>query len=420
MRRTTRLSLLLMICAGLMTDSPGVLAQKGGKGKQGQATGRQKNGRGGGHKGGGKSAQKDNRESPAAHLPVGFQQLSRDEVKQLDGLTQRALGWIGESSPKRTRPSLVAPFFGGFGTARGSTNDPDEGDGEEQDQSERLNSNVGLLVLAVLDDEQRDVLARLLIDQRNAIQVYAKTRDSLTAKLQEIRGQTQTSRTFDRGVAELAGELGEQEASIGLAQAKAFVELRKSLREDQLEYLQLVRANSDVLRTETPAVQKVRDLLAKLDDDDQEALQSLAIKAVSFATGTADQNALVRDGKSATLLGSVKAGGKSDGSTTAFLGTLTVAQQRQLYLLLQSEQRVAGTYAAKRSQIIAALDSLKDGKPVNEQRMRQAGSALVTIEGRVALQEARTFEQLSTSLSKAQSVFISQNLLAAATDKGTK
>jgi len=409
-----------MICAGLMADSPRVLAQKGGKGKQGQTAGRQKNGKGGGQKSGGKSTQKDNRESPAAHLPVGFQQLSKDEVKQLDGLTQRALGWIGESSPKRTRASLIAPFFGGLGTTRGSTDDPDEVNGEEQDQSERLNSDVGLLVLAVLDDKQRAMLARLLLDQRDAIQLYGKTRDSLTAKLQEIRGQTRASRTFDRDVSKVAGELGEQEASIGLAQAKAFAELRKSLREDQLEYLRLVRANPDVLRTETPAVQKVRDLLAKLDDDDQETLQSLAIKSVSFATGTADQNTLVRGGKFATLLGTVKGDGKSDGSTTAFLGTLTVAQQRQLYLLLLSAQRVAGSYAAKRNQIIAALDSLKDSKPVNEQRMKQAGSALVAIEARVALQEARTFEQLSTSLSKAQSVFISQNLLADAKDKGAK
>ena len=54
MRRTTRLSLLLMICAGLMTDSPGVLAQKDGKGKQGQTAGRQKSGKGEGKKGGGR------------------------------------------------------------------------------------------------------------------------------------------------------------------------------------------------------------------------------------------------------------------------------------------------------------------------------------------------------------------------------
>ena len=53
MRRTIRLSLLLILFLGLLTDPREVCAQKGGKGKQGQAAGRQKSGKGEGKKGGG-------------------------------------------------------------------------------------------------------------------------------------------------------------------------------------------------------------------------------------------------------------------------------------------------------------------------------------------------------------------------------
>jgi len=417
MQRVVRASLPLLLIGGLLAFPIDVSAQKGGKGKQGQTAGGRKGG-----KGGGQGAQKGDRESPAAHLPVGFHGLSKDEVKQLDGLTQRALGWICKTAPKRSSDEPVADFFGSLATDRGSRGgDGNAPDGKDDDnQSAERGREIGLLVMAVLDAKQRNQLAKLLVGQRGSMQEYGQLRDRLTAKLQELRGEQRPSRTFDRDVTQLAGELGEKEAEIAFAQARSFVALHKSIREDQLEYLRLVRANPDVLKTDNPAVQSVRDLLAKMEDRDQALLQSLAVKAMSFATGTAVENALARSSKSPSLLGTVKGGGKSDGSTTAFLATLTVSQQRTLFTVLQSEQRLAGGYTKRRSQLIAALDSLKDGKPVNEHKLKQAGGDLVEIEARAALLEARAFERLSTSLSKAQAVFISQNLLPEAKGKEDK
>lgn len=46
MRRILRLSLVLILFLGLLTDLRKVCAQKGGKEKQGQATSRQKSGKG--------------------------------------------------------------------------------------------------------------------------------------------------------------------------------------------------------------------------------------------------------------------------------------------------------------------------------------------------------------------------------------
>ncbi len=418
MKPVLRLSLALLLAVGLPAFPFEASAQKGGQGKQNQSVSPQKRGKGGGQKTGGRGTQKGESESAAAHLPAGFQGLSKDEVKLLEGVTQRALGWIGKTSPKRSSGDSVADFFGGLATDRGDGDGPESKD--DDDPSPERSRDVGLLVMAVLDAEQRDQLAKLLVDQRGVLQGYGQLRDRLSAKLQELRGESRPSRVFDRDVTQLAADLGQKELEIAIAQARNFVVLRQTLREDQLEYLRLVRASPNAMKTDSPAVQSVRELLEKMDDRDQAALQALTVKAVSFATGNAEENALIRIGKSPGLLGTVKGGGKSDGSTAAFLGSLNAAQQRALFTLLQSEQRLVSGYLTGRNQIVAALDSLKDGQPVNEHKLKQAGGELMEIEARAALLEARAFEQISTSLSKAQTVFIAQHLLPETEGKGGK
>jgi hypothetical protein len=94
-----------------------------------------------------------------------------------------------------------------------------------------------------------------------------------------------------------------------------------------------------------------------------------------------------------------------------FLESLNPAQQDRIIGLLSIERPYTTDYVNKRAEFIVALDGLKKATTLNDKKFVLAGAQMGELEARIALAQARTFEQLRLSLSPSQLFFISQNLL---------
>ncbi len=384
--RAVAIFLVLVFC----TES---FAQNGGKGKKPR-----------------KPKQRVDKE--ILNIPAGFQSLSKDELKELQDLCQRAMAWIGDVPARQSSTEEIADFFGSIDDQREAKKDV----GVDDDDKSRRNDALGLHVLAVLTVEQRGQLVVLLREQSEPLQQAIATRTSLGKKLQELRGAARTPRGFDYEVTKLARAFGEQEAAIGLAQAQSFSELRKTLSENQVDFFQLLRQSPKAVTAESPKVAKVRTALETFDERDRQKLFSLVARFLSFTTGTAEQNAMSRSNKAVGLLSQVKQD-KAAGLMAAFLSSLNLTQQRNLYVLLQSESRLLAGVLTQRQQIIATLDKLKTSGSLNQRKLTQMVVEMRELDGKQAVMQASGFESLRTSLSKAQSAFLSQQVAVHAAQK---
>lgn len=143
----------------------------------------------------------------AARLPPGFQQLSRDEIKQLDALCNRCLDWLANVKSVQEIPLVsIADFFGSMEPLK----DKDGPSDADAAQANRFSeSDIGYYVLSRLTAEQRNRLGALVVSQRSDIEKYEQFRGEVIAKLQSLDGDQQPDRGFDRAVAESAKAAGE-------------------------------------------------------------------------------------------------------------------------------------------------------------------------------------------------------------------
>ena len=411
---TQFLCVIVAIVVPLTLSSP-AFAQKGGPQPGGQKQGGGK-GMKGGNKGGTDKA--NGKESPAAHLPPGFQQLSKDEVKQLDGLCLRCLRWIADARQSRkSSPLSVSDYFGSMEAPQskkpdGNAKKPEGNDGNSA--AEISETDIGFYVLSRLSDKQRSQLGRLLVGQRADISEYEKLRSEVQTQLLSLNADQAPEREFERAIADVAKRAGELEIRIALAQAKEFAEVAKSVTPEQSEFLMLLRVNPAAVNANNESISEVRATLAKHDIGDQETIAVLAYRLACYCTGTAAQNAAAAPDKNAGLLGNQSAGGDKEGQTTArFLSSLNPTQQKQIYQLLGNQVRTNQTQLSRRAQIIVALDAMKSGKAPIEAKLRQLGSQIAETDAQSAVAEARAFQSIRKSLTAIQTEFIQQNLARA-------
>ena len=380
----------------------GAQKQAGGKGMKG--------GKGAGRKGRGGEA-KNGKESHAAHLPPGFQQLSKDEVKLLDSLCGRALDQIaGSQSQSKTSLLSIADYFGSMQRLK-DKNVAAEGD--VQPDPTISETDIGLYVLSRLDGEQRGQLGKLVTGQRAEIAEYEQLREKVLTMLQSLLVENPPKRIFERSLADAAKATGEKEISIAIAQARVFAEISKSLKQEQKQFLLLVRSSPAAVSTNNESIAEVRAALAKYDTRDQEAIAILAYKAACYCTGTAAQNAASSTGRSNGLFGGKSDAGKGGQMTGTFLNTLNRTQQHQLYQLLGSQVRTRQAKMSRCTQVIFALDAIKTGEPVVERRLQQAGGQFAETEIQTAIVETRAIQIIKDSLTATQIGFIQQNLVDA-------
>ena len=395
--------------AFLPSLSTAALAQKGIQ----QSEGQKKHGGNSGKKGGtfGKGQDKSNhRESPAAHLPPGFQNLTKDEVKQLDALCNRCLDWIAATEPNQ-KASLfsIAEYFGSMRTPKEKTAPREDEISTEPRISE---IDIGLYVLSRFTSEQRNKLAKLVVDQRDDISDYEQLRDKVLTALQLLVKEKSPEPGFDRMITDSARIVGEKEVSIAVMQARVFSEIVKSITDEQREFLLLVRSNPEAISSDNESIAEVRTTLEKYDERDQKSLAVLAYKAACYCTGTAAQNANVRWNKNVGLSQGRSRGADKEGRmTSSFLNTLNRTQQRQIYQLLGQQVSTIRMRISRRAQIAVALDALKTGEPAVEKKLKQIGAQLAQAEVQAAVIEARAVNRLKESLTETQLRFIEQNIL---------
>ncbi|MFY9252234.1 MAG: hypothetical protein WAO83_02180 [Fuerstiella sp.] len=399
---------IALVCVPTLQST--TFAQKGKQGGgQKQAGGKgMKGGKGGGQKGRGGEA-KNGKESPAAHLPPGFQQLSKDEVKLLDSLCGRALEHIvGSQARSKTSLLSIADYFGSMEIPKDVA-----AEGDAQPEPPISETDIGLYVLSRLDGEQRGQLGKLVTGQRTDIAEYEQLREKVLTMLQSLSEEKPPQRGLERSLADAAKAVGEKEIGIAIAQARVFADIAKSLTQEQEQFLLLVRSSPAAVNTNNESIAEVRAALAKHDTKDQEAIAILAYKAACYCTGTAAQNAASRTGRSNGLFGGKSGGGKEGQTTGLFLNTLNGTQQQQLYQLLGSQVRSLQTQMSRRTQVIIALDAMKTGKPAVERKLQQAGGQFAQTEVQTAVAEARAIQIIKDSLTATQKGFIQQNLVDA-------
>lgn len=402
------LLVITFVCVPTLQST--TFAQKGKQGgAQKQAGGKgMKGGKGGGQKGRGGEA-KNGKESPAAHLPPGFQQLSKDEVKLLDSLCARALKQIaGSQSRPKTSLLSIADYFGSMEQPKDKTV---AAEGDAQPAPTISEADIGLYVLSRLDSEQRGQLGKLVAGQRTEIAEYEQLRQKVLTMLQSLADEKLPQGGFERSLADAAKAMGEKEIGIAIAQARAFADIEKSLTQEQKQFLLLVRSSPAAVSTNNESITEVRAVLAKLDTRDQEAIAILAYKAACYCTGTAVQNAASRTDRSSGLFGGKSGDGKEGQMTGAFLNTLNRTQQHQLYQLLGSQVRTLQTQMSRRTQVIFALDAIKTGNPAVERKLQQAGGQFTQTEMQAAVAEAKALQIIKDSLTATQTRFIQQNLI---------
>ncbi|MCA9136306.1 MAG: hypothetical protein KDB00_06100, partial [Planctomycetales bacterium] len=372
-------------------------AQKGKQfGGQKQASGKgMKGGKGSGQNGRGGDA-KNGKDSPAAHLPTGFQQLSKDEVKLLESLCGRVLEHIvGSQSRSKTSLLSIADYFGSMEKPK-DMNVAAEGDAQPEPPISE--TDIGLYVLSRLDSEQRGQLGKLVTGQRTEIAEYEQLREKVLTMLQSLSQEKPPQRGFEQSLADAAKAVGEKEIGIATAQARAFADIAKSLTQEQKQFLLLVRSSPAAISTNNESIAEVRAALVKIDTRDQEAIAILAYKAACYCTGTAAQNAASRTGRSSGLFGGKSADGKEGQMTGTFLNTLNPTQQRQLYQLLGSQVRTLRTQMSRRTQVIFALDAIKTGEPAVERKLQQVGGQFAETEMQAAVTEAKALQIIKDSL----------------------
>ncbi|QDU28346.1 hypothetical protein ETAA8_34460 [Anatilimnocola aggregata] len=344
----------------------------------------------------------------ARRLPAKFQGLSNDQAREIGMLAELNIKWIGDI---RETPGAdpVVDLFGPYGGQRATTED-EMGNTIVVDENER-----GLIVLSGLSRPQMGSLLRIAMDLKPYLRDYYLARAKLISKIRRCRDREEKetaadARTFEKEVIELGKLMGEAEARVAVNQAWAYIGAEAAFAEEQKNYLRMLRENPDAFKLDSPAVKAARDLLQQLEEPYPILLQDTAAKLASFLGNTAETNAARRPHRSATLLG--KASPRMPDDVPRFLETLTPAQQDRLLLLLNAERPFTSDYVKKRVEFLVALDGLKKVTTLQDKKFIAAGAQMGELEARIALAQARAFEQLRLSLAPAQLFFVEQNLVS--------
>jgi hypothetical protein len=347
-----------------------------------------------------------NRNRFADRLPAKFKSLSTDEARELGLMAELNVLWIGDV---REIPGAdpVVDLFGPFGGQRTEL-DEDEASGGYEENSR------GLIVLSVLGRDQLNSLFELVREQKPKLRDYFLARAKTIARFRQLRDRevketAVDARNFDKEVIELGKLMGECEARVAIDQAWAFLQFESKFSQEQKNYIRMLRDKPDAFKLDAPAVQTARELMLRLEEPYPLLMQDIAAKMASYLSGTAEQNIAQRPHRDATLLG--KTSRNFPPVASRFLEVLNPPQQDRMLVLLAAERPYTNEYVKKRIEFASALDGLKKVKELNDKNLLKIGAQMGELEARVALFQARAFEQVRLSLAPAQRFFIEQNLV---------
>jgi arylsulfatase A-like enzyme/cytochrome c2 len=283
---------------------------------------------------------------------------------------------------------------------------------------------VGRTLYGMLSPEQRTVVVRAALAQRDELQQYMQLREQILRSLEE---HLYTGIEFDQRRFEALGEAyGEFDARLGLIQARAIADIRAGFNREQLQRLAELRSlfvagKGDTTPEASRERQQIlyddmRDLL--FSKQESSYLEDMCAKCFSWLTGTPKANETLPVGKPAQFFGFVSLRLKSQhsanrvGIAREFSSLLDDPQRQLLQQTVTQQHPVVDEYLAKRREFLRELEHLlgqafaagsdPQTPSVDEDRVLQLGSELGLLDVQVAQLQAATYTRIRESLSPEQ------------------
>lgn len=374
-----RLTVVLLLWLLMMATLPTTFAQKGNKPGRGGQSGNKP-------PGGMQGEGRDRRDYElAAVLPPGYQHLQNDDVRQLEQLVLDALGWLRRNSaPVSGLESCVDQFQWSGNTVSVEAR--------------------GLRILSLLTLEQRKTLASVLDDYRTLKASREEQNSVLVALLNNARVNATPAllRRLETDSRKPLQEIAGADAELGMLQSRVFLRIGKSLGPEQSEAILLASRSAAAPETATAEMQAVQGELRNTSADAARDLEELG---VSFAEWLAPAAASGSVQQAAAADTERRGGGREKSVDAGVLEFLTALQDRQPELLLQ----LLAASARGRKEASAALLTLQTalrtgpgGRVPDERILRTLTEHRARLVFTAAIEEARGFESLRTSLSDVQ------------------
>jgi hypothetical protein len=385
--RARNLNLLLMMMLVSLCWSSSAFAQKGNKPPRGGGQGGSK------PAAGMKDKSIDRREYElAALLPTGYQHLVTDDVRHLEHLIQRALGWIRKTAAPESGFAGVIDLF------QSPADSTDSSSAEVR----------GLWILSLLNLDQRKMLASILDDYRELSARRAQHINELTELLAAVRSGDSPAalRKLDTDSRRPLQELAGIDAQPGVLQMRIFMKIARSLENQQSEAILLAIRGPAVPETATAEMQDVQGELRNTSADAARDLQELG---VNFASWLVPPASTVPPSQLAPADAERRGGGggggrdKSvDAKVLEFLAALGGKQQELLLGLLAASTRQRTDATAALTALQTALRPGPATRLADERTLRSLAQHRVQLTFSASAEETRAFETLRKSLSEAQ------------------
>lgn len=154
--------------------------------------------------------------------------LSEDEFAQLEDMCAKAFTWLtGTSADNETLPLGKPAQFFGFVSLRLKSN------------HSVSRAGISRMFYDLLSSRQQSVISRTATQQHDEVDEYLAKRRKLLREFERLRDAAQCD---EKEVVNLGADLGWLDVQIALLQAKAYTEVRTSLREEQVESLMDIRS----------------------------------------------------------------------------------------------------------------------------------------------------------------------------------
>jgi hypothetical protein len=339
-------------------------------------------------------------------------------------LSVRAAAWITGGSFQNQSPEQIAPFFG---HASDPLEDESQRGGKEKNKEERdppakkndplatlrdsIEVTPGLLLAAVLNQTQKDLLARGLDERAKRLPDYSSKHGEITRMLSAVRGQgAAAGAAWNLQKLRTAGaEIGRAEANVALVEARVMTALLGSLEPAQNAIWRKLQ-QSGLERLDEPELKQIAAARQGLNEEaivlleraaawsgkDRRELTSSPLSFIGDYFG--DLSGMQQQKQRGGGKNSKEDAEKRMGVVGAFLNMLDRDQRHLMLDLMKAYARLVSDYQARHAQIASAMLSIRNGAKVEMPALGISAGELGALEVQMASEQAAVFLKLATSL----------------------
>ncbi len=318
-------------------------------------------------------------------------EIEVDEERLRQAIASRTLTWLTGSSSNNDHVSVgrLANFFG-FVALRVSSG------------HSLKRSDVAKSTLAVMTESQIDALVALVERQKPPFERTQAARYEMNRALEGLLvGETITDEEF----LALGAAYGESEAELGRVIGQGLGEVAQSLTADQQSELSAIRVANLAGRgheIESPGV-KVR-----LGQEDKKELVNIAARLLSWTTGSEAFNDFEVVGKPSQHFGFVSLrmesnhGVRRSDVAKEVWAMLTPEQQGMIDIAVDQNATAFEAFLAVRGRLMRTLEAALAGEAIDVDKVRELGSTVGALEGRMTWVQAMAMLGVRNSMSEKQ------------------